>query len=308
MSGRGQGKTILVTGGTGFIGRFLVPKLLADGWQVVVLSRQSSQAVVGLLGAGVRAIASLEQWKQTVGERGPDACINLAGEGIMDRRWTSSRKQVLRQSRVDLTRDLVAWLNSFSSSPEVFISGSAVGYYGVEHGSAPLPESESAGKDFAAQLCSDWEQEAKNISDKTRLCLVRTGVVLHGKHGALAKMLPPFRLGLGGLIGSGQQVMPWIHIQDMVSGILHLLYNDVSGAFNFVSPRADSNRVFVKALGAALHRPAIFPVPAFVLKTVLGESSVLLLEGQNPVPDALEKSGFQFQFSRLDDALNDLLG
>ena len=308
MSGRGQGKTVLVTGGTGFIGRFLVPKLLADDWQVIVLSRQRAQAVGGLLGSGVRAIASLEQWRQTIGERGPDVCINLAGEGIMDCRWTPSRKEVLRRSRIDLTRDLVAWLNGFSSPPRVFISGSAVGYYGVERGRVPLSESEPAGKDFAAKLCDDWEQEARKIGSQTRLCLVRTGVVLHSGHGALAKMLPPFRMGLGGPIGSGEQTMPWIHIQDMVNGLLHLLYENESGAFNFVAPNVRSNREFVQALGAALHRPAIFPMPSFALKTLLGEGSVLLLKGQNPVPEALEQSGFRFQFPDLDAALGNLLG
>ncbi|MTI12752.1 TIGR01777 family oxidoreductase [Sansalvadorimonas verongulae] len=305
MANEGKGRTLLLTGGTGFVGRFLVPELLADGWQVVVLSRQSAQAVASILGSEVRAIGRFDEWGL---EEGPAVCINLAGEGIMDRRWTPKRKEVLRKSRIGLTHDLVKWLNSFPSPPEVFLSGSAVGYYGIERGDKPLTEDEPAGRDFAAQLCHDWEQAARAINEKSRLCLIRTGIVLHGKHGALARMLPPFRMGLGGPIGEGRQVMPWIHIQDMVSGIIHLLHNEVSGAFNFASGTSNSNLAFARALGKALHRPAVMPMPAFALKALLGESAVLLLEGQHPVPGALEASGFRFAFPDIDGALQDLLG
>lgn len=303
MTAKGRGKTLLLTGGTGFIGRFLVPALLADGWRVVVLSRQNKAAVEKLLGPEVRSIGSLDQWGES---EGPDACINLAGEGILDRRWSSERKAILRESRIDLTRDLVGFLNHFPAPPDVFLSGSAVGFYGVERGDAPLSEQEPPGADFAAQLCKDWEQEARNISDKSRLCLLRTGVVLHRLHGALARMLPPFFLGLGGPMGTGRQIMPWIHIQDVVGGIIHLLTGDACGAFNFAAPGSCPNRHFVQGLGRALRRPAVLPLPGFAVRALLGEGSVLLLKGQRPVPEALIGSGYAFAFPELDCALGNL--
>ncbi|WP_281648676.1 TIGR01777 family oxidoreductase [Parendozoicomonas sp. Alg238-R29] len=304
MAGSEKGKTLLLTGGTGFIGRFLVPALLADGWSVVVLSRQAPEAVAALLGSSVKSISHLEQW---VSDKGPDACINLAGEGVLDRRWSAQRKQLLRRSRIDLTRDLVSWLNHFSSPAKVFLSGSAVGFYGVERGSEPLSESVPAGDDFAAQLCKGWEGEARKINNETRLCLLRTGVVLHSQNGALARMLPPFRLGLGGMVGSGKQVMPWIHIEDMVRGIVYLLNSDARGPFNFVAPQSLSNREFTRTLGSVLHRPVVFTMPAPVLRFLLGEGAVLLLEGQNPVPAGLEKANFCFNHPELDSALTNLL-
>ncbi len=298
-------KTLLITGGTGFVGRFLVPELLKDNWSVVVLSRQPSDRVAKILGDQVQTIQTFDQWPF---EQGPKACINLAGEGIVDRRWSKSRKQKLRESRIDLTSQLVDWLNAQKILPEVLISGSAVGYYGPHPLDDELTESFAAGDDFAAQLCADWEQAALKINDNCRLCLLRTGVVLHPKHGALAKMLPSFLVGAGGRMGNGQQAMPWIHIEDMVRGILFLLDTpEAQGAFNLSAPHVVDNGTFSKALGKALHRPTYFSIPGFVMKMMFGEASSLLLEGQRPTSFKLEYTGFTFLYSDLDKALNNLL-
>ncbi|MCL6271495.1 TIGR01777 family oxidoreductase [Sansalvadorimonas sp. 2012CJ34-2] len=298
-------KTLLITGGTGFIGQFLVPELLKDNWTVVVFSRQSSDRVARTLGDQVQSIQSFDQWPFP---EGPDACINLAGEGIVEKRWSSSRKQILRESRINLTSELVEWLNAQDKTPKVFISGSAVGYYGPQKPDDEITEMYPAGDDFAAELCSEWEQAAQTISDDCRLCLLRTGVVLHPKYGALAKMLPAFKMGVGGPIGSGQQVMPWIHIEDMVRGILFLLDTpDAQGPFNLVAPKAVDNRTFSKALGNAVKRPAFFTVPGFMMKLMLGDASALLLEGQRPISFKLEYSGFTFLYPELEKALESLL-
>ena len=266
-------KTLLLTGGTGFIGQFLVPELLKDHWSVVVLSRQPSDRVARLLGDQVQAIQSFDQWPF---EQGPHACINLAGEGIVEKRWRKARKQQLRESRVGLTDELVEWLNAQETKPEVLISGSAVGYYGPQNPDDEITETFPAGQDFAAQLCSEWEQAAQGVHDDCRVCLLRTGVVLHPKYGALAKMLPAFKMGVGGPVASGKQVMPWIHIEDMVRGILFLLDTpEAEGPFNMVAPKAVDSRAFSKSLGRAVKRPTFFSAPGFVLKLMLGEASTL---------------------------------
>ncbi len=304
-SGRnGENKTLLLTGGTGFIGRFLVPRLVADGWDVVVYSRQHPEKVTRILGADVRSIQSLGDWS---GSEPPAVCINLAGEGIMDRRWTAARKQILRDSRIGLTMELAGWLKRWQRPLDVLISGSATGFYGVHDGDLSLDESAPAGTDFAAMLCDDWEQSASAVPAERR-CILRTGIVLHSRFGALSKLLLPFKMGVGGPVGCGEQVMSWIHIDDMVSGILHLLGDEqASGAFNMVAPNAVTNREFSRALGQALHRPSFMPMPAPVLKLMLGEGALLLLEGQRPVPAALKASGFSFSFPALEQALVDLL-
>ncbi|CAM3664188.1 TIGR01777 family oxidoreductase [Parendozoicomonas haliclonae] len=295
---------LLLTGGTGFIGRFLVPELLADGWDVVVLSRQNEQAVARVLGHSVKTIRDFNDWPY---DEDPAACINLAGEGIMDKRWSLVRKKALRDSRIGLTERLGEWLNQRGARLSVLLSGSAVGYYGTAHGDQPLKEDALAGDDFSARLCADWEAAAAKVP-ADRLCLIRTGIVLHPNHGALVKLLPPFRMGLGGPVGHGRQVMPWIHIHDMVAAIVHLLnHQSASGAFNMVAPGAVDNREFTKSLGRAVHRPAIFPAPAFVMRLAFGEGAMLLLEGQRPIPAGLESQGFTFRFPSLPEALSDLL-
>ena len=298
-------QSLLITGGTGFIGRFLIPELVKSGWQVVVWSRQDPSSVRRIAGESVLSISALEDWPF---DHGPKACVNLAGAGIMDKRWSAARKLVLRDSRIGLTQQLVQWLNKQPQPPLVFLSGSAVGYYGAKESLYKLVEGDPSGLDFAARLCADWEHAASQVSSATRLCLLRTGIVLHPGYGALKKMLPAFRLGLGGPVGRGDQMMSWIHIGDMTAAILHLLNKpEVSGPFNVVAPEAVTNRAFAQALGQLLHRPAVFPAPAPAVRLALGEAAQLLLEGQHPIPQALEGSGFHFAFPDLKTALADLL-
>ena len=302
----GNGKTVLVTGATGFIGRFLVPELLAGGWKVIVYVRPPVERVIKLLGASVSVVLSLEEMQE---QPGIDACINLAGEGIFNRRWTAARKQVLMDSRIGVTRQLKECFERLDTKPDVLISGSAIGYYGMHGGDVNLSEQDRPGDDFAADLCRQWEKEARQMEIMgVRVCLLRTGIVLHPGYGALAKMLPPFRLGLGGRMGDGRQVVSWIHVRDMVSIILFLLENkSLTGPFNATAPRAVTNEELSRTLASTLHRPCLLPMPGPALEIMLGESASLLLGGQRVIPAKLVEHGFNFAFPALDAALADLL-
>lgn len=295
---------VLITGGTGLIGRHLSHRLLASGDQVTVLSRRPEQ-VGSLCGNGARGIAALEE----LGDERVDAVVNLAGAPIADRPWTAKRKAELWASRVSLTERLVAWIGQRSDKPAALISGSAVGWYG-DGGELPLTEDSTARPAYTHTLCDAWEAAARRASAYgVRVCLVRTGLVLAPGEGFLKRMLLPFRLGLGGRLGSGRQYMPWVHLDDEVGIILHLLrHADLKGAFNATAPNPVTNREFTRTLAAALHRPSIFPVPALVLKAGLGEMATLLLMGQNAQPARLQEVGYRFQFSQLDQALRDVIG
>ena len=302
---------LLITGGTGFIGRHLVKSLLADDHQITVLSRQETNSVQQILGSEVKTIQSISALTR---DARFDGIINLAGEGILDRRWTPSRKKILVESRVGVTTELVNWIVQAQHKPSIFISGSAIGIYGSSIPSANepvncLPESSNYGKDFSARLCVDWEKVAESAEEcGVRVCRVRTGVVLHPAGGALQKMLLPFKLGIGGVVGTGRQMFSWIHMDDMVSLLKFLLYTDsVSGAYNATAPEPVSNRVFTKTFAETLSRPAVIPVPSFVLKTLLGEGATMLLEGQAVVPERSQSEGFEFRYPKLDQALKSLL-
>lgn len=287
---------VLVTGGSGFIGRALTRALTQRGDQVVILSRTPVKVPAS---NGVMVVERLEQVSGKV-----DAVVNLAGAPIVDKRWSESRKQLLRGSRIDLTRKLAAWMASREQPPSVLISGSAIGYYG-SHQDEVLDETGATESGFPHQLCHAWEQEALAAeSGSTRVCLIRTGIVLGPGGGALAKMLPAFRLGLGGPIGKGNQWMSWIHLDDEVGAILYLLDNpSLRGPFNLTAPEPVTNEVFSKALGKALKKPAFFRVPEFVMSLLLGEASELLLEGQRVVPVRLNSAGYEFKYRNLDAAL-----
>ncbi|WP_151703312.1 TIGR01777 family oxidoreductase [Nitrincola alkalilacustris] len=290
---------VLITGGTGFIGRHVCAALLSREDQVVVLSRSLTG---GELDSRVQRVTQLSQIEGNV-----DAVINLAGAPIVDKRWTDQRKQLLRASRIDTTRSLNAWMADLENKPSVMVSGSAVGFYGSQDEKL-LGENAEPKAGFSHQLCADWESEAM-LAEKlgVRVCVIRTGIVL-GDGGALSKMLLPFKLGLGGPIADGHQWMSWIHIQDEVAAILWLLDHPVlEGAFNLTAPRPVSNDAFSKSLGRALGRPAFFRMPGFVMEMMLGEASELLIEGQRVIPEKLLASGFSFRFDELDDALADLL-
>ncbi|MGF2734634.1 TIGR01777 family oxidoreductase [Marinobacter sp. DUT-1] len=298
-------KRILITGGTGFIGKELCPRLLERGDQLSVFSRQPAESVKAICGR-VETVNSLKSLRSG---QGFDAVINLAGEGIADKRWSASRKQALRDSRIRLTEELVDVIRTWERSPQVMVSGSAVGFYG-DQGAAPVTEDTTPNDEFTHQLCRDWENAAMALdSGDTRICLSRTGVVAGPGGGFLDRMLPPFKLGLGGRLGSGQQYMPWVHRTDVVNALIWMVDTESArGPYNVVSPNPATNAEFTRTLGRVLHRPTPFPAPAPVLKIALGEMSRLLLTGQNARPAKLMAEGFTFQFDELEPALRDAVG
>ena len=296
---------ILLTGGTGLIGRQLCAYWLTQGHRLTVWSRRPEQ-VARLCGAQVRGVRHLEE---LAGEP-LDAVINLAGAPIADRLWTHKRKALLWSSRIQLTETLLAWLEGREQRPAVLISGSAVGWYG-DGGERELTEdSAPVSEDFASRLCIAWEETAQRAEALgIRVVLVRTGLVLAAEGGFLSRLLLPFKLALGGPIGNGRQWMPWIHVRDQIALIDFLLHrSDASGPYNACAPTPVRNKAFAKALGEALHRPALMPLPAFVLRLGLGELSLLLLGGQRATPARLLAAGFVFQFNDLPAALDDLSG
>jgi len=295
---------ILITGGTGLIGRQLCTVLLTQGHELTVLSRHP-KTVAPKCGNSVRAMASLDEWTP---ERTFDAVINLAGEPIVDAYWSAKRKNVLLDSRVRLTEKLVQRIAGAQQKPAVLLSGSAVGYYG-NGGDTVLDEAMAAGHDFPAELCATWESAARVAEQSgVRVCLLRTGLVLSKQGGLLGRMLLPFKLAMGARLGDGKQWMSWVHIDDYVAMVLRLL-NDASlnGAFNMTAPAPVTNSEFTQTLAQTLHRPALFVAPSFVLKLAMGERACLLLEGQRVIPKRFASSGFQFAHPSLEGALQDLL-
>lgn len=294
---------ILLTGGTGLIGRALCQHWLAQGHQLWVWSRSPEQ-VPGRCGAAVRGVGQLQELDQVQ----LDAVVNLAGAPIADRPWTKARKALLWDSRVQLTERLLDWLGTREQKPRVLISGSAVGWYG-DGGERELSEdSPPVTQDFASQLCGAWEETASRAEALgMRVVLVRTGLVLAPHGGFLQRLLPLFRLGLGGRQGDGRQWMPWIHLDDQVALIDFLLTQPhATGPYNACAPQPVRNAEFARALGRSLGRPAFFAVPAFVLKMALGELAGLILGGQRALPARLQAAGFRFRFTDLDAALADL--
>lgn len=294
---------IIVAGGTGFLGRALVAALRARGDDVRVLTRTATAPgeIAWTPDGGVGAwLPSLE---------GAEAIVNLAGAGIADKRWTDARKREIVESRLQATRSLVAAAGSLQSPPRVFASASAVGYYG-DRGADTVTEDAPAATDYLGTLAREWEEAAQPVTvHGTRLVILRTGLVLAADGGALAQMRLPFSLGVGGRLGSGAQYMPWIHRDDWVRLVLWLIDEPAAeGPFNLAAPRPVTNAEFTKALGRALHRPTIFPVPAFALKVLFGEmAGPLLLSGQRAVPAKAERMGFRFAHPDLAGALTDIL-
>ncbi len=232
--------------------------------------------------------------------------INLAGEGIADRRWTAARKVALRESRLRATTSLVAAINAVSTPPRVLISASGVNYYGP-HGDERVDETTPPGHDFLATLCVDWERAAQAASARTRVVITRNGVVLHPSGGVLERMALPFKLGVGGVVGSGRQYMPWIHREDWIELIAWFIDQRAEdGPFNATAPEPATNRDFSHALARALHRPALFPVPGFALRLAVGEIADILLTGQRVVPARALAGGFTFRFPTIEAALTDV--
>ncbi len=295
---------ILITGGTGFIGRTLCHRLLDPGHELIVLSRRPEQ-VKKLCGESVTALSNLEDLSS---EEIFNAIINLSGEGIADRLWTKKRKQKLLDSRINITEQLIAYVARARQKPSVMISGSAVGYYGSNSKSEP-DESTDNPDDFAQQLCKQWEAAAEPVREHAvRLCILRTGLVIGKDGGFVKRMLLPFKLGLGGRLGDGKQWMSWIHKDDLIAIIeLLLTSSDLEGNFNATAPEPVTNAEFSLCLAKNLKRPAIFPVPAIVLRLLLGEMSQLLLGGQKVIPERLTEQKFHFQFESLNSALKAIL-
>ncbi|MES2918090.1 MAG: TIGR01777 family oxidoreductase [Pseudomonadota bacterium] len=291
---------ILITGGTGFIGQALVPALLADGHTLTLLSRQP-QKHRPRLGGKVQLIARLAE---IADHARLDAVINLAGEGIADRPWTAARRQLLYDSRITLTQDLVRWLARRAAPPAVMISGSAVGWYGDQEDAA-LTEASAAHDEYTHTLCNAWENAARAVEAQgTRLCLLRIGVVLGREGGMLKRLLPVFRAGLGGRIGSGRQWLSWIAREDLLALIRRLLSDaSLSGVFNATAPTPVTNADFTRTLATQLGRPALLPVPALALKLSLGDMSSLLLGGQKVLPARLQAAGFTFAAPTLEACL-----
>jgi uncharacterized protein (TIGR01777 family) len=300
-----QGKTmrILITGGTGLIGRALCKHWSSQGHTLIVLSRTPER--VSALCHGAHGIAALDALE---GSAPLDAVVNLAGAPIADSPWTAARRTLLWRSRVDLSQQLVTWLGQQAQKPQVLLSGSAVGWYG-DAGDRNLDESSPPSQtDFGSQLCMAWEQEAQRAEEHgVRVVLLRIAPVLAPNGGMLARLRLPFRLGLGGRLGSGRQWMPWIHIDDVVTLMDYLLQREACrGAFNACAPEPVRNADFTRALARALHRPAVLPAPAWVLRLALGEMSVLLLGGQRALPRHALAQGFRFHYPTLDMALSNL--
>ncbi|MFO0450224.1 MAG: TIGR01777 family oxidoreductase [Pseudomonadota bacterium] len=287
---------ILVTGGTGFVGRRLCPRLAAAGHEIVVLSRRANARVDGV----TRVVTKLDALEPD----GFDAAINLAGEPIGDARWTPERKRLLLDSRLGVTRAVVDWIGRAQRRPATLVSASAVGWYG-DQGDRVLTEDTAPVAGFTHDLCAAWEREARRAeAHGTRVCVARIGVVLDRDGGALAKMLPAFRLGGGGPLGPGRQWFPWLHRDDM-AGILQWLVETESarGVYNASAPNPVTNAEFTRELGRALHRPAVLPVPGFALKALFGEMSELLLMSDRMVPKRLLDEGFPFRYPTLAPAL-----
>lgn len=294
---------ILVTGGTGLIGSHLVPMLHAYA-RVVVFTRNVASAEMTLT-HHVQFVSSLDVFENLDLF---DAVINLAGEPIVNKRWTKKQKQIIEASRWGTTEKLVELMKAGKSPPSVFISSSAIGYYGRQ-GEQEIDESfDQPFDEYSHTLCKKWEDIALQASsDETRVCILRTGIVLSRKGGALEKMLPMFRLGLGGPIGTGEQYMSWIHIDDLLNAIMHLLIHpSCEGIYNFTAPEPVTNKTFSKALANQIERPCFMRTPAFALTMMMGEMADLLLYGQRVVPKRLLDSGFQFAYPNINDAMHHL--
>jgi uncharacterized protein len=303
---------VAISGGTGLIGGALAASLAADGEGVRILTRNPSRYEGCFPGCEVVGWAGTRPENLAEALAGVDAVVHLAGESLADGRWTAARKQRLRDSRIHTTQALTAAIERLAGrgeAPTVFVQGSAVGIYGPR-GDEELDEASSTGQDFLATLCRDWEAASEPLDRLgVRRLMLRSGVVLSARGGALPRMVLPFRLFAGGPIGSGKQWVPWIHLDDMAGAIRFLLGRpQARGPFNLVAPEPVRNRELAKLLGKILHRPAFLPAPALALKLLLGEMSMVVLESQRAAPAKLAEAGYVFRFSEAEAALRDLLG
>lgn len=288
-----RNQKFLITGGTGFIGSKLVEEILKDGHQVAVLTRKK------IKDKKINYIQNLE------GEIDYDVVINLCGETI-SQRWSKKTKEKIYNSRINLTDKLAQIIKNSNKPPKLLISGSAIGYYGISNDLIFDENSKPTSQNlFSQKLCFDWENSAKKISDKTRLAIIRTGVVIGKNGGIMKKMLLPFKLGLGGKIGFGKQYLSWIALDDMIGAINHIINNEnLKEAINLTAPSVATNEIFTKTLASILNRPCFFNMPSFVAKILFGKmADELLLNGQNVYPKKLLESGYKFHTTSLKEAI-----
>ncbi len=290
---------VLITGGTGFVGSALSHKLVERGDELTVLTRNvaTAQRRVGVPITPVESAVDADLATT-------DAVVNLAGLPIADRRWTVKRKQALYASRVDLTNQLIDALAEQKHRPKVLVSASAIGYYG-DGGDRVLDERSRPHPEFSHELCAAWEAAAMRAEGLgIRVCIIRIGLVMGPNGGMLKRLLPVFKLGAGGRLGSGQQWMSWVSLQDLVRAIEYLLDHDtLQGVFNATAPNPVRNNEFTDELAQVLKRPSVLPVPAPILTLALGEMSQLMLTGQRVIPQRLQRAGFEFSHSTLREAL-----
>jgi uncharacterized protein (TIGR01777 family) len=297
---------IVVTGATGFIGRRLIDEFVRDGDQIVALTRGAGAN----LPAGVRPISwdgrTAGSWDREID--GADAVVNLAGEPFGGRRWNAAQKEVIISSRVDATRAIVDAIARAQRKPSVLVNASAVGIYG-EHPEGVITEDSARGTGFVAETCGRWEDEASRATTVgVRLATMRLGIVLGEGGGALQRMLLPYRLFIGGPLGPGTQWFPWIHLDDVVGAIRHVIATiGLQGPVNVSAPNPVTMNQFARELGEVLHRPALFRVPAFALRIAVGEMAIAVLSGQQMIPRKLLTFGYKFRYSNVNEALGNIL-
>lgn len=294
---------ILVSGSHGLVGSALVESLRNAGHQVVRLVRSNHPESDAIVWNPKQPSMDLNPFE------GFDAVVHLAGENIASGRWSDAKKERIRNSRVEGTRQLAAILSTLTQKPKVLVNASAIGFYG-NRGEEVMTESSEPGKGFLPEVCKEWEQATKDAEEAgIRVVRLRIGVVLSKDGGALSRMLIPFKFGLGGVVGSGAQYMSWITLQDLVRVVTQALEQEnLRGSVNAVSPHPVTNKEFTRALGKVLHRPTIFPLPAFVAKVVMGEmAEELLLSSTRVVPEKLLQNGFVFKHPKIDEALESVL-
>lgn len=304
---------VIITGGTGLIGKALANSLAHDHHEVIVLSRNKNKT------AGLSNGVQLMQWDSSTADGwghlvdGAGAVVNLAGESIAGEgfppsRWTSERKKRIRDSRINAGRAVTAAINAAATKPEVLVQSSAVGYYGV-HGDEDITEEHPAGNDFLSDVAKEWEASTQAVEKMgVRRVIVRTGIVMTTHGGVLPQLSLPFKLFVGGPIGSGKQQMPWIHIDDEIGAIRFLIDTpSANGAFNLSAPEVLSNAQLSKVIGKVLSRPSFFPTPAIAFKLAFGELATLLVDGQRAIPKRLQEIGYPFKFAHAEPALRDLI-
>ncbi|OGI20425.1 MAG: TIGR01777 family protein [Candidatus Melainabacteria bacterium RIFCSPHIGHO2_02_FULL_34_12] len=297
---------ILITGGTGFIGKALRKELIFNNHELTILSRYKRE--------GSEKLKFISwHWKHpkdlTEIIDGMDIVINLAGESVAGKKWTPEQKEKLRRSRIETTKAIVEAINKSTKKPKKLISASAVGIYG-DRKDEKIIEDSILGSDFLASICKDWELEARKVETcrGTSLVILRFGIVLGANGGALEKILPPFKMFIGGPLGAGKQYMSWIALDDVAGIIKYAIDNDhISGIFNATAPNPVTNKEFSNVLGKILNRPSFMPVPAFALRFLMGEMADIVLTGQKVLPERVQAAGYEFKYEKLRDALKSIL-